>query len=555
MRFATCPRVKQYTEGAGEYVFSALKVFTVGEGDLFARALKIFLPDLKIAETSYEEANVRLTVSTVFSAYNEYCGIRITPRGLEIRCRDNAGARNAAAILKQLVRRTEAGYSLPLGDIADWPDAQYRACMLESSGRVWMDMDTLRSRIYEMAQCRMNVLIFHFMEAPGCTVPLASAPHLHGVGPENRKFTRQEVDDMIAYAADLGIRVTPFVEILSHAADFAITEGLMCPGDKEENLFDVCLGQEKTFEAIERVIRELTEIFPDDVIHIGADEYDVSRVLPLTAYWDKCPHCRALSEKMGFTTLRDVFLYGIERINGIVNKVGKVMMLWNADLQPGHLPETLDRNMIVHYYRYCSDLGRETLYNLNINGYAEDGFSVINSYYPQTYMDQPQYMTSEKMNSWTHLNGPLVKKTNWARVPGGCMCAWEEFEHYKRTVPAAIALVSDRLWNAEGDPVDYDDAYGAAMTRVIFDGRLPEGMNIFVGIGDVLGPLKNGVPANILRVEADMDTLSDIRDALLVLSDDHTAQAYAEAIDWVMTEKQKDPGYTGPRKDPVKFEG
>ena len=415
-------------------------------------------------------------------------------------------------------------------------------------------MDRIMGYIKEMALCRMNVLQFHFMEDPGCTVPLKSVPGFRG-GPNGEKFTRQEVDDMIAYAAALGIRVVPFIEVLSHAADFALQEGLVCPGDDLANLYDVCLGQEKTFAAIEKVIAEVAEIFPDEVIHIGADEYDMSRVTPYTAYWDKCPHCRAVMEEKGYTTLRELFLYGVGRINEIVNRNGKVMMMWNADLHPGHLPEELPRNILIHYYRYCSDLGREDIFNLHINGYADDGFSVINSYYPQTYMDLADYMSAEKLNSWTYLNDPLVKRINRPQVPGGCLCAWEDYDHYRRTIPAAIALFADRLWNAGGDPVAYDDAYGNAMTRLIFEGKLPENMNVFACIGNVLPPLQNDAPAHLRMVFADRETLEKTRDALLALEEDKVAQAYAEAVAWVMEEKEKQAAYTGPRKDRIAFKG
>ena len=94
------------------------------------------------------------------------------------------------------------------------------------------------------------------------------------------------------------------------------------------------------------MIGEIAEIFPDSVIHIGADEYDMSRVTPYTAHWMECPHCRAIMAEKGFTSLRELFLYGIARINRIVNSAGKVMMMWNADLHPGHLPEDLDRNIL-----------------------------------------------------------------------------------------------------------------------------------------------------------------------------------------------------------------
>ena len=555
MRFDICPRLKAYTQGAGECLLPELKVFVIGDGSLFVRSLRIFLPDAGIREVSYDEANIRVSVSPTYSGYNEYCFGRVTDRSVELHCRDNAGARNAAAILAQLARKTETGYSLPMGTFEDWPDAQYRAFMVESSGRVWIPMETILRYIREMALCRMNVLQFHFMEDPGCTVPLESVPDFHG-GPNGEKFTRQEVDEMIVYAAELGIRVTPFIEILSHAADFALVEGLVCPGDDLENLYDVCLGQEKTYDAIEKVIREVAAIFPDDTIHIGADEYDMSRVTPKTAYWDQCPHCRKLMEEKGYTTLRELFLYGIQRINEIVNRAGKVMMMWNADLHPGHLPETLDRNILVHYYRYCSDLGREDIYHLHINGYADEGFSVVNSYYPQTYMDLPEYMSAEKLASWSYRNDPLVKKANRAKVPGGCLCAWEEFRHYVRTVPAAIALFADRLWNAHGDPVGYEErSYGEALTRVLFDGKLPEGMNIFTCIGDVLPPLDDQKPAHLRMVFADLATLAETAAALRALAGDDVAQSYAQAIEWVMEEKKQQTGYTGPQTERIKFQG
>ena len=553
MPFDICPRLKHYSQGTGEYLLPEFKVYTIGDGALFLSALKIFLPEAVVRETAFGDANIRLSVSTTYSGYNEYCSGRITARGVELHCRDNAGARNAAAILAQLVRKTESGYTLPMGTFQDWPDAQYRAFMVESSGRVWIPMETIRRDIREMALCRMNVLQFHFMEDPGCTVPLESVPGFHG-GPKGEKFTRQEVDEMLAYAAALGIRVTPFIEILSHAADFALAEGLVCPGDDLKNLYDVCLGQEKTYAAIEKVIREVAEIFPDDTIHIGADEYDMSRVTPYTAHWDQCPHCRAVMAEKGFTTLREMFLYGIQRINEIVNRAGKVMMMWNADLHPGHLPEDLDRNILVHYYRYCSDLGREDIFNLHINGYADEGFSVINSYYPQTYMDLADYMNAEKLCSWSYRNDPLVRKANRPKVPGGCLCAWEEYKHYTRTVPAAIALFADRLWNAHGDPADYDDAYGAAMTRLIFDGKLPENMNVFACVGDVLPPLKDEEPAHLRKVFASRETLEETARALSAL-DGEVARAYGDAIAWVLEEKAKQGAYTGPREEKIAFKG
>lgn len=552
MDYPVWPRVKEFSPFGGRLTLEGLRVFSVGENHLFFTVLEEFFPEMT-EKVPYDAANVRISQSASYSPYPEFCSLRIREHGVEIHCRDGAGARNAAAVLAQLLKKTPAGYSLPLGDIRDWPDGQYRAYMVESSGRVWVDMPTILSQIRTMALCRMNVLQFHFMEDPGCTVPLESCPGLRG-GPNNEKFTRQEVTDMIAYAGRLGISVTPFIEVLSHAADFALAEGIACPGDREENLYDVCLGQEKTFRAIEKVIREVAEIFPDGTLHIGADEYDMSRVTPKTAHWLACPHCQKVMAEKGLASLREYFLYGIGRINGIVNRAGKVMMMWNADLHPGHLPENLDRNILLHYYRYCSDLGRENIYHLHLDRYADEGFSVINSYYPQTYMDLPEYMSSEKLCSWSYRNDPLVSRRNRALVPGGCLCAWEEYGHYKRTVKPAIALFADRLWNAHGDAATDEVARGKALTRVVFEGALPEEMDVFACVGDVLPPLENEKPAHLPMIGAHVAEIQKVRGALAQLGTP-VAVAYVEALDWVLEKKSEAPGYTGPQTERIKFQG
>lgn len=551
MDYNICPRVKKYEVLPGTLRFTALRVFSAGESDLFFSSMKIFQPDLQVEKCSYKEANIRLSVAKDFSPYNEYCNMRIREGAIEIHCADRLGARNASAILAQLLRKTESGYVLDCADVEDWPDAQYRCVMEESSGRVWVPMETLKRHIREMGLCRYNAYMFHYMEDEGCTIPFDCLPNLIGYGPDNLKFTKQEIKDMIAYAAALGIRVIPFIEVISHAKPFALAAGIYCPGDPLENMYDVCLGQEKTFEVIEKIIQETVEMFPDEVIHIGADEYDMSLVTPFTSYWDKCPHCLALAKEKGFTTLREMFMYGLQRVNEIVNSYGKIMMIWNADLRHGYLPDWLDRNILVHYYRYCNDLGREDIYNLNINGYAEDGFSVINSFSKMTYIDF--YTSALRLYNWSYKTLPMVNRENYGKVPGGCLCIWEEHEHYRRTIAPGIALFADRLWNGDTNTVTYDDNYGKVLTKVIFEGRLPENTNIFACLGDVLPPLDSEQLGQPRMVTADEATMIATREALAALGDDEQAEAYIEAIDWMINYKKNERAFSGPRSDRIEF--
>ena len=556
MSLSIIPRVKRATEAQGEFRFDELRVFTVGEGAAFARTLKALNPAVQVQSASREEANVVLTVATVFSQKNEYCYIRILPERMEIHCRDQKGARNAACVLAQLMGRNGESFSLPCGTVEDWPDAQYRGFMLESSGRSWLSMERIYLYIREMAMARMNVLQFHFMEGPGCTVQLDCYPDWHGYGPDNLKYTKDEIRAMIAYAAELGIDVCPFVEVISHSTTFNEVAGVACPGDASPNMFAVCVGQEHTYEAIERVLAEVAELFPDPVIHIGGDEYDMSAVSPKTVHWDQCPHCRALSEKMGYKTYRELFFYAVERVNAIVNKLGKVSMLWNADVKPFEA-EALSRNIVMHYYRWDNTLGKEKHYELWPNGYVEDGFAVLNSQYPQTYIDLANYVNAAKLNSWTHLNDPLISKKNRAKVIGGCCCAWDDFPHFERTIPPSIFLFADRFWNAEVDPVPYDEAYGRALTRAMFEKGLPADMNVFRAVGGVLPPLKNDRAVHFKYIGADVAELERIKSALETLAAKGSALAkvYAGMADAALEYKRGEDVNAGPLKETVKFDG
>ena len=169
-------------------------------------------------------------------------------------------------------------------------------------------------------------------------------------------------------------------------------------------------------------------------------------------------------------------------------------------------------------------------------------------------MDLPEYMSAEKLCSWSYRNDPLVSRRNRALVPGGCLCAWEEYGHYQRTVKPAIALFADRLWNAHGDAATREDARGRAITRVVFEGALPEGMDVFACVGDVLPPLEDEKPAHLPMIGASLAEIQKVRGALAQL-DTPVAEAYREALDWVLTQKAAETGYTGPRTERAKFQG
>ena len=531
MSFSMCPRTKRAETCLGEFVFDELRIFTVGDGERFARALRILCPTIKIKKATRDDANLILSVARVFSSQNEYCNLHIRENLIEIQAKDAMGARNAAAIFAQIVRAADGVFKVPAGFIEDYPDAEYRGFMLESSGRknTWMPMSLIREYITKMALARMNELQFHFMEGLGTTIELDSFPSLAG-GENGQKYTKAEVREMIEYADELGITVTPFVEVISHSIDFTKKADIACPGDNPKNMFAVCVGQEKTYEAIERILTEVAELFPAPVIHIGGDEYDMCRVTPYTAHWEKCPNCQALAKREGLKKMRDLFHYALERTNKIVNRLGKIAMVWNADMKPGELPEWLERNIVVHFFRTNHPYAKDMLFGMYPDGYARDGFAIINSYFPNTYLnDGGYYAKDELVNNWSYHRTPAISRENRQRMIGGCCCAWQG-ETFVRVIPPAIFLFADRLWNADDSGVPYDDEYGRTLTRLLFDGKLPENMNVFNAVGGIMPPQIVDQKVHFKLITAPLSEIREIRHALEVLADEghRLAAIYAD---------------------------
>jgi hypothetical protein len=79
-------------------------------------------------------------------------------------------------------------------------------------------------------------------------------------------------------------------------------------------------------------------------------------------------------------------------------------------------------------------------------------------------------------------------------------------------------------------------------------------MNVFACIGDVMPPLRDDSPADVLRISADKNEMQTVRDSLTAL-EGNTAKAYAEAVAWALEEKEKQNAPVLPQKERLAFKG
>lgn len=219
------------------------------------------------------------------------------------------------------------------GTIKDYPRFGYRGAMLDVA-RHFFSVDEVKTFIDYIASYKLNTLHLHLSDDQGWRIEIKSWPKLAEVGGssevgggEGGFFTQEEYKDIVAYAADRYITVIPEIDMPGHTnAILASYPELYCSGRKPEiytgievGFSTLCTSNEKTYEFVDDVIRELAAITPGEYLHIGGDE----------------THATELKDYIPF----------VNRVQDIVLKHGKLVMGWDEIAQA-----TLKKNTIAQYW-------------------------------------------------------------------------------------------------------------------------------------------------------------------------------------------------------------
>jgi hexosaminidase len=158
-------------------------------------------------------------------------------------------------------------------------------------------------------------------------------------GPDGRYggfYTQDDIREVVNYAAALHITIVPEIEMPGHStAALAAYPQLSCTGGPFNPLstgggFDGIYDptKEETFEFLENVLTEVTQMFPGQYIHIGGDEVPKNT-------WKNSPACQALIKREGLKNEEELQSWFIRRIEKIVTAHGRKIIGWSEILQGG----------------------------------------------------------------------------------------------------------------------------------------------------------------------------------------------------------------------------
>ncbi|EHR63151.1 beta-N-acetylhexosaminidase [Saccharomonospora cyanea] len=248
--------------------------------------------------------------------------LEVTKRGVTIRANTAAGLFAGTQTLRQLLpadieadSRRNVAWTVPGGTVVDHPRFDYRGAMLDIA-RHFHTPDEIKSYIDELARYKINHLHLHLTDDQGWRIEIESWPKLTtvGGGPGTGVdgvgggfLTKEEYSDIVAYAAERYITVVPEIDMPGHTnAALSTYAELNCDGiappprtDIAVGYSSLCIDKELTYEFVEDVIREVSELTPGPYLHIGGDEAHVTppedyrvfmqRVVPLVEKYGKRP--------------------------------------------------------------------------------------------------------------------------------------------------------------------------------------------------------------------------------------------------------------------------
>ncbi|HEY2880969.1 MAG TPA: beta-N-acetylhexosaminidase, partial [Pirellulales bacterium] len=331
-------------------------------GEYLAKMLSAALGgEIAVIDQTGEGANaagaVQIEVNSALELPTEGYRLDVEPTGVRIFAAAPAGAFYGAQTLRQLlppsieVKKGDAGQAsalaIPCLHIEDQPRFRWRGLMLDV-GRHFFTVDEVKRFLNLMALFKFNTFHWHLTEDQGWRIEIQKYPKLteaaawrddgHG-GKYGGFYTREQIRDVVAYAASLHISVVPEIEMPGHCQavlaaypELSCTGGPFTVGTRWGVYKDVyCAGKEQTFEFLESVLSEAFDLFPGETIHIGGDECPKDR-------WKLCPDCQARIKAEGLKDEKELQSYFIRRIGAFVVSKGKRIIGWDEILEGGLAP-------------------------------------------------------------------------------------------------------------------------------------------------------------------------------------------------------------------------
>jgi hexosaminidase len=242
--------------------------------------------------------------------------------------------------------------------ISDAPSYPFRGLMIDTA-RHYLPLDLILDNLDIMAMNKLNILHWHISDSQSFPYESRSYPELATKGAYHPKriYTVQEIERVINEAYRRGIRVIPEIDMPGHTNAIAKSHPevmAQCPHPAEPMNPTV----PETYQFVETVYKDLNDLFPDDYVHVGGDEVELSEKCwlnsPQITQWMK-------DHKMNKTV--ELYEYFETRLLEIVSGLGKTPIVWQEVF---NLNLTIPNNTIIDVWK---GFDKYTIQNATLQNY------------------------------------------------------------------------------------------------------------------------------------------------------------------------------------------
>jgi hexosaminidase len=241
-------------------------------------------------------------------------------------------------------------------EVIDGAGHEWRGVHLDVA-RHYMPKDFILRLIDLIAAHKFNVLHLHLTDDQGWRVEIDRYPRLVEVGAWRREsslghleeaafdgrphggwYSKADLREIVAFAAERFVTVLPEIDMPGHmVAAIAAYPELGNGGEPREVMTAWGISEhvlnldEPTIEFCTDVLEEVLEIFPSRYIHVGGDECP-------TKEWEASPSARALMEREGYSSVRQLQGWFTARIGAWLAERDRILVGWDEILEGGAPP-------------------------------------------------------------------------------------------------------------------------------------------------------------------------------------------------------------------------
>lgn len=537
------PEPVSYTSQNGELLLSSnLLIKTANTSKQVLKQMALFQTQMKSkgfrfdASKSDAQSVINVEFNKELNMPFEGYELEVNQSAIVLRAKDEGGLFNGFQTLKQLFpagKLLETSYKIQTCKISDYPRFGWRGLMLDVS-RHFYTVDEVKAYIDLMSTYKFNVFHWHLTDDNGWRIEIKSLPKLtevgawrverHGTFGDGRKeplageatpyggfYTQEQIKDVVKYAAARNITIIPEIDIPGHsmAALAAYPElstlkeqKYVSPGNKfaewfsdgsfkmnVENTLDP--SNEKVYDFVDQVFKEVAELFPGAYIHMGGDEC-------YKGYWEQSKAVQKFMKDQKIKDSHELQAYFVGRVQKIINKHGKKMIGWDEIIEGG-----LSKGATVMSWQGMKG---------GIHA-AKEGHEVVMSPTTFAYLDYQQGDLSVENSIYANLSleksyefEPVPDSVDASLILGGQANLWTEaiptlqFAYYM-TYPRALSI-AETLWSPKSKK-DWNNFI--TKTEVHFQRFEAQNLNICTAVyepivtvykenGKVMCKLENHVP-------------------------------------------------------------